>query len=72
MHDIMSLQTQKDVRKRGDQLKTAAEGKTITKEIVELLLKATEETKNDLLIILQWENMKQNKKNINNDCEVIK
>lgn len=60
MHDIMSLQTQKGVRKRGDQVKTAAEGKAITKEIVELLPKATEGTKKDLLVILQWENMKQN------------
>lgn len=53
-------------------MKTAEEGKANTEEIAELLPKATEETKKDLLVILQWENMKQNGKNVNKDCEVIK
>lgn len=46
-------------------MKTAEEGKAITEEIAELLPGATEETKKDLLIILQWENMKQNDKRKN-------
>lgn len=50
-------------------MKTAAEGKAITEEIAELLPKATEDTKKDLLIILQWENIKQSKKN-KEECEV--
>lgn len=43
-------------------MKTVAEGKAITEEIAKLLPKATEETKKDLLIILQWENMKKSNK----------
>lgn len=51
-------------------MKTAEEGKAITEEIAKLLPEATEETKKDLLIILQWENMKQNDKR-KKECEVV-
>lgn len=66
----MSLQAQTNHKKRGEHMKTAEEGKAITEEIAKLLPEATEETKKDLLIILQWENMKQNDKR-KKECEVV-
>lgn len=43
-------------------MKTATEAKKITKEIAELLPSVSKDVKEKMLIILRWENAKQNEK----------
>ena len=49
-------------------MKTSTEAKKITKEIAELLPEVPTDVKEDMLIILKWENMKKSNET---DCEVV-
>lgn len=51
-------------------MKTSTEAKKITKEIAELLPEVPTDVKEDMLIILKWENMKKNGKE-KEECEVV-
>lgn len=43
-------------------MKTSTEAKKITREIAELLPRVSKDVKNEMLIILRWENANQNEK----------